>query len=196
LVAAAVCTAVAIPVASGNKAKVKPAAVVLVLDRSGSMSGSRIEAAREAASATRAALPYGSEIAVVAFDSDARVAVTLRDVSDEAEIQKGIDTITPGGGTDLYPALDLAHAILTHTQLSSKHVIVLSDGMSPYDRVEDIARTIRKDGMTISTVAIGDADTRLLGSIADIGHGRMYATADVSAIRKIFAKEIDTITKP
>ena len=50
-------------------------------------------------------------------------------------------------------------------------------------------------GITVSTVALGDADKQLMSTIAELGHGRYYETADPANVPQIFTKETMEATK-
>jgi hypothetical protein len=76
-----------------------------------------------------------------------------------------------------------------------KHVILLTDGFSAPGDFEGITRQFVRDQITVSTVGVGEADNKLLQTIAEIGRGRHYACDDPQAIPQIFAKETITASK-
>lgn len=106
-------------------------ALMLLIDRSGSMSGSKMELAKEAARATAEAMAHEDRIGVVAFDSEARTAVRLQRAGNRYRIATDISKLTPSGGTHIYPALEIAWQALQSTPAKIKHVIVLTDGQAP-----------------------------------------------------------------
>ncbi len=164
-------------------------AIVLVIDRSGSMSGAKIEAAKTSARATSEVLSSRDLIAVVAHDSRPEVIVRLQRAANRTKISNDIGRIRPGGGTHIAPALREAHNILQNASAKVKHVIVLSDGQAPYQGIADLCDDMRSSGITISAVGIGDADKDLLTLITDHGEGRLYLTQDLSRLPRIFAQE-------
>ena len=171
-------------------------AIVLVIDKSGSMGGIKIELAKEASRAAVELLGRRDKIGIVAFDGSPFWVAEMHAASDKLYLSDQIGSITAGGGTNLYPALEQAYYALTETTAKLKHVIVLSDGQSQAGDWYGIASAMRADRITISTVGIGSgADMNLLGNLADWGGGRDYFTQDPYHIPQIFAKETVTASK-
>ena len=171
-------------------------AIVLVIDKSGSMGGIKIELAKAAARATVELLGKRDKIGVVAFDGSPFWIAEMHDASDKLYLSDQIGSITASGGTNLYPALEQAYFALTETTAKLKHVIVLSDGQSQERDWYGIASSMRNERITISTVGIGSgADMNLLGNLANWGGGRDYFTQDPYSIPQIFAKETVTASK-
>ena len=171
-------------------------AMVLVIDKSGSMGGIKIELAKQASRAAVELLGRRDKIGVVAFDSSPFWISEMHDAADKQYLSDQIGSITAGGGTNLHPALEQAYFALTETTAKLKHVIVLSDGQSQDGDWYGIASAMRADRITISTVGIGSgADMNLLGNLANWGGGREYFTQDPYNIPQIFAKETVTASK-
>jgi Mg-chelatase subunit ChlD len=166
-----------------------PLAVVLVLDRSGSMTGARLEAAKEAARVTAEVLGPNDMIAVVAFDSEAQVFVRLQRPANKPQILREISRITSGGGTNIVPGLKEASEILHNIADVRRHVILLTDGEAPDDGIVELVDTMRNARITVSAVGLQGADRNLLSRIADHGEGRLYMIEDIAALPKIFMKE-------
>jgi uncharacterized membrane protein len=180
-----------------EKEKEKPSlAMVLVIDKSGSMSGDKIEMAKSASQAAVELLGRRDQAAVIAFDGQTYVISEMQSASNKAKLNDEISRIDAGGGTTMYPAMEMAYEMLQSTSAKLKHVIVLTDGISSPGDFEGLAQTMAAAKMTVSTVAIGDGSaTDLLDSIARIGKGRHYVTNDPSQVPQIFAKETVTASK-
>ena len=171
-------------------------AMLLVIDKSGSMGGIKIELAKEAARATVELLGPRDKIGVIAFDGSPFWITEMHDASDKQFISTQVGSITAGGGTNLYPALQQAFYALTETTAKLKHVIVLSDGHSQPGDWYGIANSMHSERITISTVGIGSgADMNMLADLAKWGGGRDYFTQDPYNIPQIFAKETVTASK-
>jgi len=75
-------------------------------------------------------------------------------------------------------------------------MICMTDGITPRPSISRLPRKMASEGITVSTVALGeDADRQLLSSIAEAGHGRFYETNDPSNVPQIFTKETMEATK-
>lgn len=179
-----------------EKEKEKPSlAMVLVIDKSGSMQGMPIELARQAAKAAVELLGPRDSIAVVGFDHAAQVICEMTSATDVDSVQASIDSLQAGGGTYMFPAMVTAKDMLEDTPAKIRHMICLSDGHTQPADHESLAEEMAEAGITVSTVALGDADKQLMATIAEIGRGRFYETNDPSNVPQIFTKETMEATK-
>ena len=176
--------------------KEKPTlAMVLVIDRSTSMQGQKIEAAKEAARAAVELLGPNDKIGVIAFDSVPEWICDLRPCSDKEYIRNRISRIQAVGGTQMVPALLAAQEELVRLGSSAKlkHVILLTDGddnIAPGGELSDLASRMSTSRLTLSTVGVGsDVRREELEQMARSGGGRCYLVDDPSSIPQIFAKE-------
>ncbi|MGI6141962.1 MAG: VWA domain-containing protein, partial [Caldicoprobacterales bacterium] len=184
-----------------RKKEMPSLALVTVIDKSSSMSDTqsgvnKMELAKEAAIRSTEALRDSDFIGVAAFDNAASWVVEIQQAANRKEIQEAIGTIQPGGGTNLYPGLNLAYQALQNADTALKHVIVLTDGHTAGGNFESLISQMTAEGITVSGVAVGqDADSRLMERIAELGNGRYYFTDDFAGIPKIFTKETYIATR-
>jgi Ca-activated chloride channel family protein len=183
---------------------VPDAAVILVLDTSGSMaagdvSPTRAAAVRDAASVFIHAVPAGTRVGIVSFSSNATVLSPL--TADLAQLGNALDRMpAPGGATAIGDALALA---ATQFDTSGRRAIVLvTDGVA--NRGLDptaAAERIGADGIAIDAIGIGtaasgapipgtletaDLDEDALRAIAADGHGRYVRAGDAGALKSDF----------
>lgn len=179
-----------------KKVEVPTIAMCLVLDKSGSMSGQKIELAREASGRVVDLLKNRDYMGVVTFDSYFHWEVPMMRAANKALIRDKISRIGASGGTFLFPALKEAYSSLRKVKTKLKHVIVLSDGRTNQANHIGLVKQMVRERMTISTIAVGrDADTKLLKDIARAGKGRFYFTDDFRTIPQIFTQETIKVSK-
>ncbi|MFP4055443.1 MAG: VWA domain-containing protein [Candidatus Brocadiia bacterium] len=165
-------------------------ALALVIDRSGSMSGHKIEVAKSAAIATVDLLGPKDYVTVVSFDSQAAVVVPVTRAASKQGISDRIATLNAGGGTHIYPGMVRAYDGLSSVRAKAKHMLILTDGQTEGSGYRALATQMRAEGITISTIAVGiGADTALLEGIARAGGGQFYATVDPTNIPRIFTQD-------
>ena len=180
-----------------EKEKEKPSlAMMLVIDKSGSMGGEKIEMAKEAARAAVDLLGPNDKVGVLAFEGTNFWVSEMHPCTDKGFVLDRIASLEAGGGTTMAPAMEEAHATLRDTVAKLKHVIILTDGVSSPGDFEGIAQAMAADRITVTTVAMGsDAAQDLLENIARIGNGRYYVADDPGQVPQIFAKETVTASK-
>jgi len=168
-----------------------PRAVVLVIDRSGSMQGAKLEVAKEAARAAAESLDSADLFAVIVFDAQPFTLVRLQRASNRIRISSDISRLQAGGGTDVRAALVEAWQMLSAIALKDKHVVVLSDGQSPSAGLADLVDEMRAARITVSAVAVGDeADREQLKLIAEHGDGRLYVASELDEIPKLMLRGV------
>lgn len=171
--------------------------LVIVLDRSGSMMGSKIELAKEAAARSVELLRDGDTLGFIAFDDRPWEVIETSPIEDREKAVNTILSIPPGGGTEIYSSLEMAYDNLADLDLQRKHIILLTDGQSATSNsYEDLIEKGKANNITLSTVAIGtDADGNLLEMLSEMGSGRFYSVVDEMTIPSILSRETAMITR-
>ena len=178
------------------KREEKNHAVVLVIDKSGSMrEDNRILYAQAAAKAVARQLKDNDFLGVVGFDISPFVVVPIDTVGRlRGVVDAQIDRLRPGGQTYFYPALLEAKRQLERTNATRKHLILLSDGETRGSQGElvDLVSAMKNEmKITVSTVAIGsDADVRIMKRISQYGGGLFYQTNDPSNLPQIVLQQL------
>lgn len=170
--------------------------LVIVLDRSGSMYGSKLELAKEAAARSVEMLRDEDTLGFIAFDDRPWEIIETGPLNNKEEAVDTILSVTPGGGTEIYGSLARAYENLADLKLQRKHIILLTDGQSQSGNYEDLIAEGKENGVTLSTVAIGqDADANLLEALSEKGTGRFYDVVDEQTIPSILSRETAMISR-
>jgi len=133
-----------------EKEKEKPSlAMMLVIDKSGSMGGEKIEMAKEAARAAVELLSPSDKVGVLAFEGENFWVSEMHPCSDKGFVLDRIAQLEAGGGTVMAPAMEEAHETLRGTVAKLKHVIILTDGISSPGDFEGIAQAMAAERITV-----------------------------------------------
>jgi Ca-activated chloride channel homolog len=162
------------PELKAPQAAALPKTAVIVVDRSGSMSGQKIEQARQAVKFFLNQLKPGDTFNVIAYDSEVEAfrPELQRVTSDTLKAATGFaDAINAGGGTNIDGALKAALAMLDDDKRPS-YVLFLTDGMPTVGEQNEMkivadARAADKVHARIFNLGIGfDANGRLLDRLS------------------------------
>jgi Ca-activated chloride channel family protein len=171
-----------------------PLSLAVVLDRSGSMSGDKIEQAKNSVIELIRTMQDDDEIAVVQYDNEAQVVQHLARVGSVREdLIAKVRAISSGGGTNIPAGLssgltELNEAARGHV----RRVVLASDGLDSTRALsEELARTSAQRGITISSMGIGlDFDEGYMGGLARAGHGNFAFVKDASALAGFLKREV------
>jgi uncharacterized protein YegL len=166
-------------------------AVVLIIDKSSSMEGKKMDLARQAAVGVVENLRPVDQVGVLIFDNSFQWSVPLRRADDRTSIKRLISGITPDGGTQIAPALTEAYRKILTSKAVYKHIVLLTDGISE----EGDSMTLSKDAVanhvTISTVGLGqDVNRAFLEKVAQLAQGRAYFLNDPSGLEQIVLRDV------
>ena len=177
-----------------------PLAAVLVIDRSGSMAGDKIDAARQAAERFVNGMADGDMLAVVTYGSDVSVDFPFTTVDPQSRTRAlgVVRRIEEGGGTNIDGGLLAAQNQLQHSNTSGKvaRVILISDGRpTEGDRrattLAGHSQSLRTGGVTMSTIGLGlDYNEDLMEQLAVVGGGRYHYLKTGAQMAKILDDEL------
>ena len=189
------------PLARALPAKMAPprtpegTAVVLIIDKSSSMEGKKIELARQAAIGVVDHLRPIDNVAVLIFDNSFQWAVPMRKVEDRSLIKRLISGITPDGGTQIAPALAEAYRKIRPVNAIYKHIVLLTDGISEEGDSMTLSREAAGHHVTISTVGLGqDVNRAYLEKVALTAQGKSYFLNEPSGLEQILLKDVEEHT--
>ncbi len=193
-------TFVFVSVRADANATGKPAQrhLAIVVDRSGSMSGKRLDNAVAAAKGAVRQLPDGDLVSIVEYSSTARELVppTRLDGDNRDAIASAIDGLRAGGETCISCALDTAFTTLGRRSAAVNRVLLLSDGeattgVTDVDGLRSIAARLRSQDATITTVGVDVSfNERLMAGIAEETNGRHYFVENPDGLGRIFEREL------
>ncbi|MCA1842449.1 MAG: VWA domain-containing protein, partial [Actinobacteria bacterium] len=173
-----------------------PLHLALVIDRSGSMAGPKLEVTKQAAAFLVRRLEPTDELALIAYDEHVHLVAPLAAV--DHALLPVIASITPGGSTNLSGGwLKGVEEIGRASGDGPRKVLLLTDGQANVG-VQDtpslvtMARNAQTQGAGTSTIGFGaDFSEERLTAMAEAGGGRSYYAASPEDAPGIFAEEFE-----
>lgn len=166
-------------------------AVVIIIDKSSSMEGKKIELARQAAVGVVDNLRPIDMVGVLIFDNSFQWDVPIRHAEDKVLIKRLISGIIPDGGTQIAPALTEAYRKVLPTHATFKHIVLLTDGISEEGDSLDLSKEAASQHVTISTVGLGqDVNRSYLEKVAAIAGGKSYFLNEPAGLEQIVLKDV------
>ncbi len=184
-----------------SKEERPPVNVAIVLDRSGSMSGQKIEHAKKAAEQAIDYLGKDDIVSVIAYDHNVTVVVPATKVSDKADIKKRISTLQPGGNTALFAGVSKGAAEIRKFADKDRvnRVILLSDGKansgpSSPKALGDLGASLKKEGISVTTWGLGNGyNEDLMDQLAQRSDGNHTFIESPQQLAGIFEAEFGDI---
>ena len=180
--------------------------VAFVIDRSGSMDGDRLEAARLAAARGVQRFHPDDVVSAVAFDDEVTEIAPPATAASQAGLVDALLAIQSGGSTNLSGGwmrgrhhMDAAGALLGDAAGASRRVVLLTDGhanagITDRAMLLELARTARANGITTTTIGVGDGyDDDLLRAMADAGGGNAWYVERPDQAHDVLAEELGNL---
>ncbi len=165
--------------------------VILIIDKSSSMEGKKMELARLASIGVVENLRPIDMVGVLIFDNSFQWAVPIRKAEDRNLIKRLIAGITPDGGTQIAPALTEAYRKAMPSKATFKHIVLLTDGISEEGDSMSLAKEAESQKVTISTVGLGqDVNRAYLEKIAAAAKGKSYFLNDPAGLEQILLRDV------
>ncbi|MGH7477685.1 MAG: vWA domain-containing protein [Longimicrobiales bacterium] len=176
-----------------------PLNLALVLDRSGSMAGEKLAAAKAAATQLARRVRERDVISVVIYDDSVDTVVDAAPVTDRDALLAGIAAIEAGGSTNLSGGWLRGRDLVArgYRQGAVNRVLLLTDGLANHgitdpDQLKALCGTAAAVGVTTTTIGFGEGfDEVLLRGMADVGRGGTYYVEESDQALDVFAAEID-----
>jgi Ca-activated chloride channel family protein len=177
-----------------------PVNLALVIDRSGSMSGFKLEQAKQAARQLISQLTSADRLSIVHYGSDVKsMDGLLATPENKQRLLAFVDGIYDDGGTNIGAALTAGRdrLLAAKSDYRVNRLILISDGQ-PTEGVTDFAgltsivRDVRSAGVSVSSIGVGDDfNERLMEAIAEVGAGAYAYLEDASQLASIFQKDLN-----
>jgi len=190
------------PTAENRKVLAPAIALLLIIDKSGSMAGDPIALAKEAAIASLETLSDKDFLGVLAFDRQPVWVQKFESARRKDLIKNNILRLYADGWTDLLPPLLEASKAFTEQEFARtagvKHAIVLSDGFTPIRDYEAAVRQLAAESVVVTSVCIVGPDgfrDQIMRQIARWGQGRFFFADSFAKIPRIFTEETKMIVR-
>lgn len=188
-----------------------PTDIVLVLDRSGSMSGSPLANLKNGAkkfidiideatdSMQDGQIGYGSHIAVVSFSDTATQDTQL--ITSVDDLKAAVNALSAGGRTNHADAFTKASQLFDPMSANEKVIVMFTDGRTTAGVNPDaVAETVKEQGIIIYCIGLsgnGGIDEQSLEHWAsDPSSSYVAITPDDEELEKIFEDLARNIAKP
>lgn len=177
-----------------------PLNLCLVLDRSGSMSGSKIDNLRDATNLVIDMLQPQDYISVIFFNNRTEVAFDSQQITSEtrrADLKNRVNRLSADGGTNMAPAME-AGLIELRKQMNPgqgsyiNRLVLLTDGITEKEkRCLEQAEQAARIGIPITALGIGkDWNDKLMQSIGERSGGDSDYISSAEMIRSHFTRAV------
>jgi Ca-activated chloride channel family protein len=175
-----------------------PVNLSVVIDRSGSMSGDRMEQAKEAARTVVNMLGSQDIFSLVTYSDEAETLIPATKLTDRAAALRAIDAIYSDGNTALFAGVSKGLAEVRKFKMRNRvnRVILLSDGQanvgpSNPSELGDLGRSAGRSGIGVTTIGLGlGYNEDLMSQLAMASDGNHAFAENSSDLARIFQQEI------
>ncbi len=178
-----------------------PVNLAIVLDRSGSMSGEKIERAKEAALMVVDRLDAEDIVSVVVYDGTVDVLIPATKVRNRDQIKARIRQISPRGSTALFAGVSkgLEEVRKFRDDRRVNRVILLSDGQanigpSSPNELGRLGASAGKEGIAVTTIGLGlGYNEDLMAQLAEKSDGNHGFAENADDLATLFHSELGDV---
>lgn len=188
-----------------SKKQMRAMNLAVVIDKSGSMGSERkMDFVKQGLAMLIAQLDEDDVLSIVVYDTEARVLCSAGAVSDPKALIQMVDSIQPGGSTNLHGGMMLGFREVEKNLDGRRFpkVLLLSDGMANVgvtepEQVVAQAKPYFDKGVALSTIGIGlSYNDALMSQLAKSGNGTYHFLDSADAIERAFIKELKGLLQP
>ncbi len=181
-----------------DAAALPPIHICLIIDRSTSMSGERLNMVRTNISQLLRKMRSFDTISIITFNDRAEVVVAPSDLSNPQIIESSLYSIQAGGATEIFRGLEAGYRLVKQTgrMAEFKFIFLITDGHTYGDEAAclGLAAKAWEDGLSITCMGIGhEWNDQFLDQLAAAGGGSCGYVHDAGELTKIFERKINSI---
>lgn len=179
-----------------------PVNLSVVLDRSGSMAGQKLEHAKEAAIAALRRLDSQDVFSLIAYSTAVETVIPAQSVANAEDLERQIRAIGSSGNTNLFGGVNQGASEVRRHLADKRYtprIILLSDGLanvgpSSPEELGRLGAALVKEGISVTTVGVGDDyNEDLMTQLSQKSDGNTYFVEASQDLPRIFAAELGDV---
>ncbi len=181
-----------------------PLNLAVVLDRSGSMGGAKLEQAKQAALMLVEQLDEDDVFSLVVYDTEVDVLVPAGRIGNKRKnLRRMIERIQTGGSTALYAGVKTGGQQLMEfiSRKRINRVLLLSDGLANVGpksnrEITSLGQRLARQDVSVTTIGLGDSyNEDLMTALAEASDANYYYVDDVEMLADVFRQELGELQK-
>lgn len=177
-----------------DSTQIPPSIYCLVIDRSTSMQGERMDMVKSNLMHFIRLLRPMDYIMLVTFSDRAEVVVPLSKIADAARLDQQLSKITTGGSTEIFRGLETGINLLRTCRVprAQRTLVLLTDGHTYGDEeaCKNLAREASEEGITIHGIGLGaDWNDEFLDQVSSLTGGSTIYARDSQEMRRFFEEK-------